>query len=379
MNKKEINELKKQLTPGNCNITKIATCLVNHEKEIIQQQPETFLLLPEEEMFKYMDLLRKSFSGKIGTNLYTVTLPAEDGSYQAFMDRLLYSGLKDPECLDQFYHAVAESYDFGEDYLIILIHGVYDIPGKTENGEEMFDASDEVYEYIHCILCPVKLSEPGLSYDLKMNSVKDRIRDRLVNAPINGFLFPAFQDRTSDVNALLFYCRKDEDEQPGFLRRLFGAKRPLCNKEKEGWLKEEMESLLMDNANFGFSELKNWFSEYRELLEENSEKNDMVDGKDLKKLAKKAGMAQEQAEQMEKDYSREIGELVTADGFLDTKALSVKTPAFQIKADPEYVDHIHVKKINGRMCVVLELDSNRGEVNGIETLLLEKADPQGTE
>lgn len=44
--------------------------------------------------------------------------------------RIRASKLKDDELLDEFYDKVIENYDYPENYYIVLIHAVYDIPGK---------------------------------------------------------------------------------------------------------------------------------------------------------------------------------------------------------------------------------------------------------
>ena len=60
MNKKEVTEIKKQFTPSNCAITRICGCYVDGEKEKKTEMKDAFLSLPEEEMFKYFDIFRKS-------------------------------------------------------------------------------------------------------------------------------------------------------------------------------------------------------------------------------------------------------------------------------------------------------------------------------
>ena len=61
MNKKEILEIRKQFTPANCAITRICGCYVDHEKEKKMESKEAFLSLPEEEAFKYFDILKRRF------------------------------------------------------------------------------------------------------------------------------------------------------------------------------------------------------------------------------------------------------------------------------------------------------------------------------
>ena len=68
MNKKEIAEIKKQFTPANCTITRICGCYVDAEKNKKTKIKEAFLSLPEEEMFKYFDIFKKTIFGRLGKN-----------------------------------------------------------------------------------------------------------------------------------------------------------------------------------------------------------------------------------------------------------------------------------------------------------------------
>ena len=49
-------------------------------------------------------------------------------------------------------------------------------------------ASDDVYEFLLCSICPVSLSKPGLYYNLEDNRIEERIRDWVVDLPDKGFL-----------------------------------------------------------------------------------------------------------------------------------------------------------------------------------------------
>lgn len=168
MTKQEINEIKKLFTAKNCSITRICGCYVDGEKNKKTELNQAFLALPEEEMFKYFEILRKSLSGSIGKNLLNLDFPTDseiDGGTQKFLLRLRDSRLKDDALLEQFYNRIIESYEYVGNYLILLIHDAYDVPGRTKDGIEMDDASDEVYEYILACICPVDLSKTGLSYN----------------------------------------------------------------------------------------------------------------------------------------------------------------------------------------------------------------------
>ena len=94
-------------------------------------------------MFKYFEILRKTLSGTLGKNLLTLEFPLateNEGGTQEFLLRLRDSKLKDEALLEEFYDKIIETYEYVGNYLILLIHDVYDVPGKTSDGIEMEDA-----------------------------------------------------------------------------------------------------------------------------------------------------------------------------------------------------------------------------------------------
>lgn len=68
----------------------------------------------------------------------------KEGGTQEFLMRIRASKLKNDELLDELYDKVIENYDYHENYYIVLIHAVYDIPGKIPRipGNEINAFSD---------------------------------------------------------------------------------------------------------------------------------------------------------------------------------------------------------------------------------------------
>ncbi len=84
-----------------------------------------------------------------------------------FLLELRDSELKDENKLNELYDKIIANYYYPGNYLILVINQAYDVPGMTADNIAMEDASDEVYNYILCCICPVTLSKPGLDI-LKM-------------------------------------------------------------------------------------------------------------------------------------------------------------------------------------------------------------------
>ena len=369
MNKKEVTEIKKQLTPNNCAITRICGCYVDGEKEKKASFKDAFLSLPEEEMFKYFDIFRKSLSGNIGKNLLNMEFPLhteeEGGSQQALL-KLRDSRLTDEHLLEEFYTRVIDSYNYGENYLILLIHSVYDIPGKSTDGAEMFDASDEVYDYIQCVICPVKLSKPALSYHADVNSFHERIRDWVVEMPDAGFLFPAFNERSADIHSLLYYSKNAENLENGLTYNLLGCVPPLtAGSQKETFNLLIEETLGEDCA---YDVVKNIHENLNELLEQNADNPEPLelDKSEVKYLFAKSGVESEKLEAFDKQFDAAAGEHTTllATNVASAKKFEIKTAEITIQVSPEFADLIETKVIDGRTCIVIGVDDHV-EINGV--------------
>ena len=76
MNKKDIMEIKRRYTKEGCTFTKLCGCYVNSSKEKILTFRENFLNLTDDEFFKYLEIAKKTLSGKLNNNLVAPPLQA---------------------------------------------------------------------------------------------------------------------------------------------------------------------------------------------------------------------------------------------------------------------------------------------------------------
>lgn len=369
MNKKEISEIKKQFSPANCSITRICGCYVDGEKNKKTELKEAFLSLSEEEMFKYFEIFKKTLSGTVGKNLLNMEFPLEqesEGGTQEFLLRLRNSKLQDDELTEQFYDKIIENYDYAENYYIILIHAVYDIPGKSSDGQEMFDASDEIYEHILCSICPVKLSKAGLCYNAEKNSIEDRIRDWIVEMPDLGFLFPVFNDRSTDIHSILYYTKNAEQLRDIFIDELFGCTAPLSAGGQRDSFNSLVEATLGEDC--AYDTVLNIHEKLTELIEAQKEEPDPVTltKSEVKRLFEDCGVEEEKLETFDEQFEMAAGEKATlmASNLTNTKRFEIKTPDVVIHVEPDRAELVETRIIDGRRCLVIPMEDNV-EINGI--------------
>lgn len=369
MTKQEISEIKKLLTPKNCSITRICGCYVDGEKNKKTELKQAFLALPEEEMFKYFEILRKNLSGTLGKNLLTLEFPLkseEAGGAQEFLLRLRDSKLRDDALLEEYYDRIIANYEYVGNYLILIVHDVYDVPGRTSDGIDMEDASDAIYEYILTCICPVELSKPGLSYNAVENTFQNRIRDWVVSLPETGFLFPAFTDRSTDLHSALYYSKDPEELNDGFVSELLGCPLPLSAGDQKETFQALIEETLGEDC--GIELVKNIHDRLTEMAEEHKEEPEplVLDKNEVKTILADSGVSNEKLEEFDRHYDETAGEATSllASNVMNTRTFEVKTPDIVIKVSPDRTDLIETRNINGQECLVIRLDGGV-MVNGI--------------
>lgn len=369
MIKSELSEIKKLYTPKNCSVTRIAGCYVDGEKNKRSVFARPFTALPEEEMYKYFDIFRKALSGTVGKSALTLDITneaEEEGGQQDFLLKLRASKLKDDDLLDDYYNRIISSYEYVGNYLILVAHDVYDIPQKTRDGSENEDASEDIYEYLLTVICPVDLTDAGLAYDPETNEFHDRKRDWIVKLPALGYLFPAFNDRNSDVHSIMYYSKDSENLNEQFIELMLGAAEPMSAGSQKETFEAIVEETLGDECSFG--SVKNIHEEMSRMIADAKEQLAplTMEKKAIRDLLEASGSSNDKLETFDEKYEKVSPDdtPLMMSNVYSSRSFDVKTPDVVIKVKPDRTDLVNEKEVDGRDCLVIELN---GEVvvNGI--------------
>lgn len=372
MDKKAIAEIRKLMTLKNCRIDKIRGCYVDENREIVTEIRDTFLALEESTVEKYCEIFRQTLSGKPGKNLFNLEFPLaeeEAGGRQDLLYRLQKSGLDDSTLLRAFFDRVIETAQFPDKYLILLAHGLYDIPGRTSDGIDMEDASDYVYDFILCSICPVILLKEGLCYDPDKMCFLDRRSDWAVQRPDAGFLFPAFNDRGSDIHQLLYFVRRPDELHPELSDDLLGCPMPLPEEDQRGVFKKVVEATLGRDCDF--ENVKNIHEEIGQLVEQEKDSGEppQIEKVQLRRILYENGAPEESLDLFDAAFDDAVGEggSLMAENAAETKKLEIKTPSLRITVKAEMADMIKTRFIDGIEYLTIPVADDI-EVNGIRIL-----------
>ena len=329
MNKKEILEIKKRFKKESATFTRVVGCYVDGNHNKVCKIGNTFLNLDEDEFYKYLEIANKALSGTLGNNLLNLEFPVEEeevGGRQQILMALRETKLQDEALLDTYYDLVIDTYDHAGNYLILLFHDAYDVMTRTSDNNNL-DESEEVYEYLICAICPVDLSKPGLGYLEEEHRIGPRIRDWIVGAVDTAFLFPAFNDRSTDIHATLFYTKNTKEPHSEFMANGLGCGVERTATEQKmafhsivrnvlGAEDEHTEEVLLDIQ----QNLSEMIDEYEETHDE--EDVFLLDKDVVSKLLTDSNISEEKASRIEKSVDEAFGEKPpVAEHVIDSKAL----------------------------------------------------------
>lgn len=361
----EVNEIKKTLKFTDCSIQRLTGCYVDTNKEMHIMTNSQFLCLPEEEQHKYFELIKKGLSGKIGKNLLNLNFSSEkSGEKKKFLQKMVSSELKDDKTMEEFFTIIKDSYEYVDNYYIMIIYGVYDVPGKTSDGMLMDDASDEVYNFTLTLLCPMKPSKAGLTYNSKDNNLENASRIIMLEPPLNAFLYPAFTDRSMDIHNVLFYTKKPDSIDESLLEGLFGINAPTDPKtqsEKFTNAVSDISSITFDNA----KDICTNISERQEEAKEDEYKATLTK-KEVVGILETSGVTElDNFEKVIENEIKENGQFVAENMLEGNNKLTINTGVTQVTVPIELSGGVGVRKIDGKNCLVIEINDEL-TVNGIK-------------
>lgn len=373
MNQKELNEIRRRIAPNKCGISKLYGCFVNNSsKEIISRIDTSLGLLSEFENEKYLSLLKKVLSGGLGKNLIDITFSTQQvmkGEEHKLLADLRNSGLNDPALREAFFQKVISAVTMEDtNYLILLAYDSYDVPYKGKDDVTQTDASETVYSYILCSVCPVKDGKPELAYFPGENQFHSSGISHIVSPPALGFLFPAFDDRAANIYNALYYTKDPNELHQTFIDTVFATEPPMS----AGKQKETFHSVLSDalDEDCSFDVLQQVHEQIREVILDHKESKDPnpleLSASDLGTILKGGGVPGERVQAFQRKCAQEFGPdaPLKPGNLIDSKKFTIETPQVKISVDPEASYLVETRVIGGRKYILIPADDGV-EVNGI--------------
>jgi len=207
INREDMLELTRRMTPERTCFDRIAGAYIDDMGELDESFNIHFGKLSGSEKARNLEIAKAVPFSKTNVQLkeyeFPITSKGKDSMYQ-LIQAIQQCGLKNDALMDIFYEQITDGYVVDHNFAVFVFHGVYDIPLKGKDKESQWE-SEEVYDFIICTISPMKAEyEP--------------------DAPVFGFLYPAFSDRSADKEKIDVFHSDPEHVEEGLLYKLFGNK-----------------------------------------------------------------------------------------------------------------------------------------------------------
>ena len=371
MNEKEVSEIRRRFKHDKSNITHIRGCYVNDRGEILSEFDQALALVSQEESEKFLAILKRTLSGTLDKNLIDISFSTEQvvhSEEHKLLMALRNSSLHDEVAVKTFFERVIASLSLDQNYLILLTHDSYDVPFRSKDDEKLADASSEVFSYILCSICPIKMTKPALGYSVHENSFHNCKLDWIVSPPELGFMFPSFDDRSTNLYNALYYTRDTAVHYTEFVEALFQSELPL----PAAIQKETFQSLLCDTLgeDCSLDLVQAVQEEFCALIEENRSNKEapprQVTKDSVKQLLHSCGVAEPRVTAFEKAYDECFGAdtELSPHNIADSKKMEIRIPDVSIQINPERSDLLQTRVIGGLRYLMIRADEGV-EVNGV--------------
>ncbi len=371
MIQKEINEIRRHLVGERSCIGKIYGCFVNQQKEIISYIENSLAIMPQAEKDKFLSIIRKVLSGGLGKNLTDVTFTTAqvtDGEEHKLLMNLRDNMESDEICRDTIFRKIIDNVSMEGNYVILLATDTYDIPFKTTDQSSIGLDSTDVFKYIICAVCPVKDSKSELGYIAEEREFHTFITPQIISNPETGFMFPAFDDRSTNIYNALFYLRNTANVQEKLFDSLFNVTPPMSVPEQKENFTNALTNSLENECSFDV--VQSMHEQIRERIEQHKESKDPAPidftANDVGNMLKYSGVSEEKISAFQEKCNREFGKdaCLIPTNIIESKKFEVVTPQVKITVDPEYTYAVETRIIDGRKYLLIPADDSVA-INGI--------------
>ena len=369
MTEKELREIKRRFRPERSNIAKIRGCFVNENKQIIYRISQPMEFSDSAVSEKLLSAMKKVLSGSIGTSLNEISFSTKqvlESAEHKLLMRLRETRLADDDALEELYRGVIESLNLEGNYVILLANDIYDVFAYGKDGEK--SESAEVFSYLICAICPIKNLPEALSFKESDCLFHSLAASGILGSAELGFMFPAFDDRRTNIYGALYYTRSLSENYPAFTERIFAAEPKMPPKAQKAAFSGCLSSSLGDECSYDV--VRSVHAQISEMIEAHKEAKIpeplTLTKATVKTVLENCGIAEDKLEKISEAFDESFGPNaeLSPKNIISSGKFELKTPEVSIKVDPEHKDLIKTETINNVKYVMIRVDGGV-EVNGI--------------
>lgn len=373
MNKQDLASIRKELKIENTmlNVKEVySVYLKKDNNEVIHSELNYFDSFDSEKQELYLKNFKRMLSGSLDTKLFELDFLNAENEDNA--QKVLYSSVNGDKdrfkaAADKIVSRLAENYKYETDTVVTFIRAEYFKGANKRRKKEADESIDDnvfVFEFMMCSVNKIDLPKKALRFDFiekefKVNSILDAVIN--LNTPLDGFMFPCFNNNSADVNRVMYYTDKPKEINMSFVQDILNCEFKKTAEDE----KEEFGSILRNiiGDKIAPSTMQNVYEKLSYKLEAEEEEESQVPRvsfEDIKVVLKESGI--ENVGGLEEAYKEVVGDTsyyfkvqnILPD--MSSKSIKVSTESMSIAFAPKELKNIRkVKDSHGNLCLLIEL------------------------
>ncbi len=198
---------------------------------------------------------------------------------------------------------------------------------------------------------------------------KDGGMIQAVNAPVIGFMFPAFDDRSTNLYGALYFNKSVSDSREAFVEAVFATKTHMAANEEKSLFSAMLSSALGEECNIAVVKALQEQAATRVQMHKEAKVPDalMINRNDIESMLAAGGVSCEKINDLGDAFEETFGmeSEVRLENIIETKKFSVETPDVSIKVSPDCATDVEVRNIGGVNFILIPARESV-EVNGIK-------------
>ena len=385
MNKQDISAMRREFKEDSAylDIQQIYSVFMQAQtREVVHREGGLFEMKDDEVRELFLGNFKKLLTGPLDSKLFELRFnPREEAEEEAGQN--LYYGFLRSDAIedlaavaDKVIAKIADVYSYESDVVITFIKAQYrkayrrkdNKPGESDTGEG-FDDTQYAHPFIMCSVNKVTAPKRVLRFDppsgvFSANSALEIVVN--LDAPLEGFLFPAFTDNVSDVNSVIYYTAKSDQRNFPFIETVLDCAYTLSASEEKEKFDEIIKVAVGEKAKA--ETIKGIYEQINETIAYASEEETpTVNLRAIQTILQDNGV---DTSSLESIYSEVTGgnfDFKAANIIADysAKSLKIETPHANIAISPQSLDALKmVTDSRGVKCLLIEVGEDV-QINGV--------------
>lgn len=372
MNKYDVASIRKELKLDNpkLKLGDVVSIYVKGDiKQIIGKEKEYFDRMDTEKQELYIKNFKKLLTGQLDSKVFELEF-SDNKLGQNPTQQALINTLQSNQFIEQAEEIalkIINNCDYQSDFMISFIRGEVYKPMRKEKGDDESGMDDEVFSFEFFMGCinPVTIPKTALKFDFEGRAFKADIpMDVMINltSPLDGFMFPSWNDNSADVNSVVYYSNKANTPNIEFLSKVLECDlHSTAQTEKEQFL-EIVQAVA--GREIEAEKIANIYESVNYILtrneEEESSETPSVGLKEMEKILQASGV--ENTQRLETAFMKITGTdkyEFKASNIIPNftgKSIKIENNSVSISVSPQDLKNIKQVKRDGKRYLLIEID-----------------------